>query len=56
MILDGTVGLLPSWFAQAACLGMPSEVFFPEGPGSSPRAALEVCAECPVRQASKRVA
>lgn len=49
MILEGVAGMLPAWFSQAACLDHPEpDLWFPEGPGASPRAAQEVCAGCPV--------
>lgn len=37
------------WAARAACVGMDSEVFFPETP-TGVRAAKQVCAGCEVRQ------
>lgn len=36
------------WREQALCAQTDPELFFPE-PGQSPRAALRVCADCPVR-------
>lgn len=41
--------MIPGWIARAACAGMPTPVFFPEGKGSSARPALDVCERCPVR-------
>jgi hypothetical protein len=40
---------LPRWFTDAACLGMPSEVFFP-AKGQQATPALEVCDGCPVTE------
>lgn len=40
------------WRDQAACGGMSTEAFFPEQPGrpgDPHRAAIEICATCPVR-------
>ena len=39
----------PAWQRDAACLGKPTEMFFPEGKGTGPGEALKVCAGCPVR-------
>ena len=38
----------PAWHAQAACRGMGPDPFF-AGRGEAHRAALAVCASCPVR-------
>lgn len=45
--LDGT-----SWRSQAACKGLPNELFFPEQGDSQrrTRAAKKVCWVCPVRE------
>lgn len=40
----------PSWHTDAACLGEPTEVFFP-GRGQSTAAALALCRRCPVADA-----
>lgn len=38
------------WWEEAACRGMDPDMFFPEkGNMAGLRAALEVCAGCPVR-------
>ena len=38
-----------SWWSQAACVGTPTDVFFPPmgGPGSNTQ-AKRICAACPV--------
>lgn len=36
------------WREEALCAQTDPEIFFPE-PGQSPRAAKQVCADCPVR-------
>lgn len=45
---------LPSWYRQAACLGVPqtlgADPWFPEGQGASPAEAIAVCNVCPVRE------
>lgn len=41
----------PSWFDQAACRGLPPELFFSErdaGTHSNNQNAVEVCRSCPV--------
>lgn len=38
----------PAWYDHAECLGLPSEWWFPDGPGASLRQALAVCGQCPV--------
>lgn len=49
---EDVAGRLPAWFAEAACLDHPEpDLWFPEGVGSSPRAAIAVCDGCPVREA-----
>lgn len=40
---------VPAWQYRAACAGKPVSWWFPEGKGSSPDRALEVCEACPVR-------
>jgi len=41
---------VPSFFAEAACRGMPADLFFPAVKGDHPSAgAKEVCAACPVQ-------
>ncbi len=42
---------VPGWIDRAACRGMPTAVFFPEGRGASDAEALAVCQGCPVREA-----
>lgn len=39
-----------TWRAQANCLGVDPDLFFPER-GASTREAKEVCRACPVREA-----
>jgi WhiB family redox-sensing transcriptional regulator len=39
----------PAWMADAACRGMPAEIFFIE-PGGNAEPARAVCASCPTRQ------
>lgn len=52
-----TAGAAPqAWRRRAACVGKPSEVFFPPDDAAlaalwSPEAAQAVCATCPVREA-----
>ncbi len=41
---------VPAWIDRAACRGMPTSVFFPEGRGASDTEALAVCRSCPVRE------
>lgn len=36
------------WWHRAACLGVPLEVFYPEGKGASLKTAREICGGCPV--------
>lgn len=49
--LDALDGLLPDWFADAACLGHPEPgLWFPEGRGASPQAAQAVCEGCATRE------
>lgn len=47
--LDAPIPRGPAWQRHAACLGKPTEWWFPEGRGSGPSKALEVCEGCPVR-------
>jgi WhiB family redox-sensing transcriptional regulator len=45
-----TVALTADWRLEAACRGMPANLFFPDKEdGSSTRQAKAVCAGCPVR-------
>jgi hypothetical protein len=45
-------GPVPDWHAEAACAGLPVEVFYPaSGDHSMVRAAIRVCRGCPVRAA-----
>lgn len=49
MFMEAVRGLDQSWFAQAACRGIRTDVFYPEqgGDSSSPKS---VCEGCPVRE------
>lgn len=40
-----------SWRSRAACVGIPDDVFFPEGHRHSPADARRICGPCPVRAA-----
>jgi WhiB family transcriptional regulator, redox-sensing transcriptional regulator len=44
-------GPLPQWFERAACLGMDTATFFPDGSEGASTAALEVCGRCHVLDA-----
>ena len=39
-----------AWMARASCVGMPDEVFFPEGKRRNYSQARRICAGCPVRK------
>lgn len=39
---------IPVWHARAACVGLDVNAFFPPV-GTTPRMALKVCKNCPVR-------
>jgi WhiB family redox-sensing transcriptional regulator len=41
--------LRPEWYAEAACIGTPIDVFFP-GKGKGNKEALELCGRCAVQQ------
>lgn len=38
-----------AWMAQAACVGLPDEFFFPDESANIPDATRRVCARCTVR-------
>lgn len=40
----------PDWRAKAACIGMPTVLFFPEDSQIISKTAKRVCASCGVRQ------
>lgn len=44
-----TDGDLPAWYADAACVGLPTVWWFPEKGGTTEK-AVEVCEGCPVRR------
>ena len=39
----------PGWMADAACVSVDPELWFPDKGGTTSRAVLEICAACPVR-------
>jgi WhiB family redox-sensing transcriptional regulator len=39
----------PGWMADAECLSIDPELWFPEKGGATSRAVFEICASCPVR-------
>lgn len=43
-------GGMDDWMERAACLGMDTDVFYPDPGRRSAQPALAICRECPVRQ------
>lgn len=48
-VLDRSHITSPDWAVMGACVGYPTEWFYPEK-GSSARQAMRLCFECPVRR------
>lgn len=42
-------GVRPDWFDDRACIGVPTNVFYPDN-RSRPIVALRICDRCPVRR------